>query len=98
MSLTCREKCNVGLTKPVVFALPVTKARPVGYSGCRHWRCSVCCIHRVLRCIDLITVRFRPVSGFTSADKAELEYVISMPSGHGFVTRYERKFGVSLFD
>jgi hypothetical protein len=55
-------------------------------------------MHWVSHCIGLITVRSRPVSGFTSADKAELEYVVSVPLGSGFVTRYEREFGVSLFD
>ncbi len=47
-------------------------------------------------CIDLITVRFRPVSGFNSADQGGLEYVIPEPSGKG-TREVERKLGVSLF-
>jgi hypothetical protein len=39
-----------------------------GIAICDDW-CAL--LLRPSQCIDLITVRFRPISGFNSADKAE---------------------------
>ena len=75
----------MGLMKPVAFALPVTKRTRLGTPGIAIGGVRCAAIHRSSHCIGLITVRSRPVSGFISADKAELAYVIPAPSGNGVV-------------
>ena len=52
--------------------------------------------HRESHCISLITIRFRPVSGFISAYQADwcLQFPALPTLG---LLRFEQKFGVSLF-
>ena len=54
-------------------------------------------VRRLPHCIDLITVRSRPVSGFISADQAGCRVQFLRFNSTGFANRYERKLGVSLF-
>jgi hypothetical protein len=72
------------------------KRNPVGVLGFAIGDSRYVVYHRVSHCIFLTTVRFRAISGFISADRAECRLQFLALSMLGLL-RFERKLGVSLF-